>query len=49
MWGDFPREPIATKFSKSVELAYVINRAKVHLDRSRGFACGKSQSLVVCL
>ena len=49
MWGDSPSEPIAIKFCRSVELADVINRAKFHLDRSRGFACGKSQSLVVCL
>ena len=49
MWGDSPSKPIATKFCRSVELADVINRAKFHLDRSRGFACGKSQSLVVCL
>ena len=47
MWGDSPSKPIATKFCRSVELADIIlNRAKFHLDRSGGFACGKSQSLV---
>ena len=45
MWGDSPNKPIATKFRSSVELADVINRAKFHLDQSRGFACGKSQNL----
>ena len=49
MWGDSPNKPIATKFRSSVELADVINRAKFHLDQSRGFACGKSQNLVVYL
>ena len=45
MWGDSPSKPIATNFYWYVELADVINRAKFHLDRSRGFACGKSQNL----
>ena len=45
MWGDSPSKPIATKFCRSVQLADIINRAKFHRDRSRGFACGKSQNL----
>ena len=49
MWGDSPSKPIATKFCRSVQLADIINLAKFNFDRSRGFACGKSQSLVVCL